>query len=78
MNTIYDGYMAELLRIMAGHNLLAQATTDLLSVKLRLNKELSDALFRHKRELDLAAGLPVEPIAWEASAVLKAVVDFNG
>ena len=77
MPTIHDKYTAELYRIIAEHDLKAVAGGELLPLKREMNRLLSEALFRHKRELDLAAGLPVEPIAHFAECILLPVAGFG-
>lgn len=67
----YLQFRTELERIMREANAAVKINPAAeLMIRREENRLLSEALFRHSRELALMAGETIEPIAWEAHAEL--------
>lgn len=72
-------FSREISRIIADHQILAIAQDGdaLLRIHRAQNQILTETLVRQKRELDLAAGLPIEPVTHYAEVVLHPVIGIE-
>jgi len=69
----------EINRIIADYQIMAIAKDGeaLLAIHRDQNRLLIELLVRQKRELDLAAGLPIEPVTHFAEIILQPVIGIE-
>jgi hypothetical protein len=74
------GFNAEINHILADHRMRAIGLPDdnLLTLHRNMLNALLDAIGRQRRELALLAGEKVEPVAYEASAVVRPLSGLGG